>query len=78
MTLQQIAINNSLSYSTVYIATKQAGILVKWKKNYEYDEQDVMMAVASYLSDRIRKHEKKIAELTADRNKVMKKIRDSL
>ena len=74
MTLQQIAINNGLSYWMVYNAARHDGILVKRTKNYEYDEKSVLMAVDSYLSNKIWEHKGKIADLSAERKKIMKKI----
>lgn len=74
MTLKQIAKNNNLDYGLVYSGAREVGVLIRFTKNAEYDEEAVLAGVAMYLSKRIEKHLKKVAELTDDREPILRKL----
>ena len=74
MTLKQIAKNNNLDYGLVYSGAREAGVLIRRTKNAEYDEEVVLNGVAVYLSERIEKYLKKVAELTNDREPILRRL----
>ena len=74
MTLKQIAKNNNLDYGLVYNGAREAGVLKRFTKNAEYDEEAVLGGVALYLSERIEKHLKKVGELTDERKPILRKL----
>lgn len=78
MTLKQIAKNNNLDYWLVHSGARESGVLIRGTKNAEYNEEDVLMGVAVYLSKRIEKHLVKIAELTEDRENVMRSLKEKV
>lgn len=71
MTLKQIAKNNNLDYGLVYNGAREAGVLIRWTKNAEYDEIAVLQGVVEYLSKKIQKHLDKSRELIAEKQRAI-------
>lgn len=78
MTLKQIAKNNNLDYGLVYNGAREAGVLIRFRKNVEYDEEAVLTGVAIYLSKQIERHLVKTAELTETRESVMRSLKEKV
>lgn len=74
-TLKQISNDNGLYYGTVYQAVAAAGILVRRRKNYEYDEKEVLLAVYWYLDGRMDYYGHKITELSMQSAVVLEAIK---
>ena len=78
MTLKQIAKNNNLDYGLVYSGAKEAGVLIRRRKNVDYNEADVLAGVCMYISKRIEKNLTKVAEFTEDRERVMRSLTEKV
>ena len=78
MTLKEIARNNNIDYGLVYSGAREAGVLLRRRKNVEYDEADVLAGVCMYISKRIEKNLMKVAEFTEDRERVMRSLAEKV
>jgi len=76
VTLKEIAESNCLDYMTVYSGAMKAGVLKRFRKNMDYDEEAVLNGVALYLSERISRHLQKVAKLTVDRELVRQSLKN--
>lgn len=76
MTLKEIAEANCLDYMTVYSGAMRAGVLKRFRKNMDYDEEAVLNGVALDISEKISRHLQKVARLTVDRELVMHSLKN--
>ncbi len=70
MTINEFSLKYQISYNWVHTALWEAKLLQRWKKNHEYDELEMCVAVIEYLSSREKAHEEKVKEFKDFRMKI--------